>query len=120
MRSILAGCGNQRLIIELSHAQQAATAEDFQVLLEALEATPPLPASAAPAFGNFWNAQQPPPLWPPVPMNFWNLPVWSLGDGSYIINDLDLNYSELTAEAEAAALLSGVPSSGFRPWPAAC
>src|SRR2546422_731479 len=91
-----------------SDAQQtdtAASADDVQAMLQAVESTPPLPASAAPDAGNFYSAQFG-DSWPPFPANTLNLPFWSLGDGIYIMDDREVDYAELDAEAEAVALLS--------------
>jgi hypothetical protein len=49
--------------------------------------------------GNFYSAQN--PNWPPLPGNVWELSAWDLGDGFYLLNDLDLNYTQLQTASSA-------------------
>ncbi len=61
-------------------------------MLQAVEATTPVPAESAPRGGTFYSAQF--PNWPPLPGNIHNVPVWNLSNGSYLLDDLDVNYSQ--------------------------
>ena len=69
-----------------------SSASDLEVMLQAVEATTPAPAESVPRGGTFYSAQF--PNWPPLPGNIRNVPVWNLGDGSYLVDDLDVNYSQ--------------------------
>src|ERR1039457_6433252 len=113
IRSILFGAG---LIASLNfvHAQQTVSsaqtiASDLDVMLQAVEQTTPMPTESLPRFGTFWSAQHLPgsrAAWPPLPGNMLGLDAWSLGDGSYLLNDTNVDYAELQAEADAEATLT--------------
>lgn len=79
---------------------QAVSADDLNVMLEAIEQTTPLTATNAPQFGNFYSAQN--PDWPPLPANMNGLAVWPLGNGFYLLSDQDFDYQ--AAEQENVAL----------------
>ncbi|HEX5399067.1 MAG TPA: hypothetical protein VFY06_08470, partial [Verrucomicrobiae bacterium] len=89
------------LVISLNSGHAQATADwnkasDTQVLLQAVEMLPTSPAASAPKVGTFYSAQHAPgtrQAWPPLPANTWQLPVWNLGDGTYLLDDLRWNYS---------------------------
>jgi hypothetical protein len=73
-----------------------SSASDMQVLLQAVEMTPTVPADSTPRYGTFYSAQHAPgtrSAWPPLPGNPYNLPVWNLGDGVYLLADEQWNYS---------------------------
>jgi len=72
-------------------AVQSVSAEDMAVMLQAVEATTPLPAESAPKSGTFYSAQC--PNWPPLPGNVNNAPAWNLGDGVFLLDDLTTDYS---------------------------
>src|SRR5258706_15939104 len=88
-------------------AQQTATptqstlTSDQQAALQAIEATTPLPATSTPDTGVFYTVQQG-DNWPPLPGNTMNLPFWDLGNGVYLLDDKNIDYAALQAEAEAA------------------
>lgn len=65
--------------------------------LSAIEATPLVSAASVPYTGNFFSAQC--TNWPPLPGNILHLPVWDLGDGYYVLDDLDVDYAALAAKA---------------------
>ena len=88
--------------------QPAAT--DFETLLQVLEATKPFPATATPKSGTFYTVQNG-ENWPPLPGNLMDLPFWDLGDGFYLLDDRDINYVELRAEAAAKEEISGGEAS---------
>jgi hypothetical protein len=58
--------------------------------LAALEKTPTIAAEDAPHGNAYFSVQS--PWWPPLPANIFKLPLWDLGDGSYALDDLDVNY----------------------------
>ena len=77
---------------------QAATNE-MEAALQAIEATTPVSADAAPQAGNFYSAQYFPGSegeWPPLPADILGLNVWSLGDGIFLLDDRNVNYSTLS------------------------
>ena len=81
-------------------------ADAWAALLQALEARPPLPPAATPEGGQFYTVQHGDD-WPPLPANTLDLPFWDLGAGYYVLDDRKLDYAELQAQAELAALLAG-------------
>jgi hypothetical protein len=106
------------------HAQETATPDDslqaitdLDVMIQALESTTPLPATAAPNAGNFYSAQHAPNTeepWPPLPADVLGLPVWPLRGDYYLLDDRQVNYVELQAEAIADGRMSPL-DSGFSP-----
>lgn len=111
----------------LSHAQTAATAvqggagsqdvrslSDTEVLLQAIESVPPAPAASAPRAGTFFSAQHAPGTrlaWPPLPGNY-GLPVWNLGDGVYLLDDLQVDYSLPVSARMAGGGMGAMDDSG--------
>jgi hypothetical protein len=84
----------------LLHAQDTANplqaATDLDAMLQAVEATTPLPADTATDYGIFYSAQHAPGSddeWPPLPGNIRSVPVWPLGNDFYLLDDLGLDYS---------------------------
>ncbi len=72
------------------------SASDLEVLLQAVEMTPTIPATAAPREGTFWSAQHAPGTrlpWPPLPANIRQSSLWNLGDDVFLLSDLKINYS---------------------------
>ena len=70
--------------------------------LAAVEKLPTIAADAVPRGAcNFYSAQC--PYWPPLPGNFYGVPVWNLGDGFFLLDDLQINYAQIEAEATATA-----------------
>jgi hypothetical protein len=69
--------------------------------LEAVEQLPPLPADTITpdTSATFYSAQC--PNWPPLPGNIFNLPLWDMGDGHYLVDDLSMDYSEDTTATTA-------------------
>jgi Bacterial TSP3 repeat len=76
--------------------------------LPAIEATTPIAADSFPMVGNFYSAQC--TNWPPLPGNILDLPVWDLGDGYYVLDDLDVDYAGLQAKSSS---LSRTGSNGL-------
>jgi len=106
IRSFLIGLvisGSLAASLHFLHAQESATStlsqqavnamSDTEVMLQAVESVPPAPASTAPRFSTFYSAMHAPGTrhpWPPLPGNSQQLPVWNLGDGIYLLDDLQL------------------------------
>ncbi|HVU27963.1 MAG TPA: Ig-like domain-containing protein [Verrucomicrobiae bacterium] len=85
------------------HAQESPT--DFEVELQALEQTTPLPASQLPENATiFYSAAH--PEWPPLPGDYLNLPFWVIGNGVVVIDDVNYDYAAVSAAAQAKALSS--------------
>jgi hypothetical protein len=96
----------------LAHAQETGTVTkkpvhaetinpELAAELAAVEQLPTIAADTEPRVGTFYSAQC--PYWPPLPCNFYGVPVWDLGDGIYLLDDLQINYAEIEAEATASA-----------------
>jgi hypothetical protein len=94
----------------------AAATDDLSVMLQALELTTPQPASEAPVGGNFYTIQHGKD-WPPLPGDILKLPFWPIGGDFYVLDDRNVDYAELQAEAEAAASLAALasPGGGMKP-----
>ena len=111
-------------LLGMVHAQQTSFsgvnsglefATDVQAMMEALTTVDPLPFDSLPRnkrnqviYGTFWSAQHLPGSkapWPPLPSNFWNLDIWPLGSGVFILDDRNIDYAALQAEMDAAAAL---------------
>jgi hypothetical protein len=56
-------------------------------ILSARDLPDPLPAESLPATGNFYSAQN--TNLPPLPFNVNQLPGWNLGNGNYLLDDID-------------------------------
>ena len=87
---------------------EAAT--DTQAMLAALATTEPVPFADLPknrlnrvSSVGFWSMQK--PTMPPLPGNIFNLDVWPLGDGHFVLDDRNMDYVALQAAAELAAKL---------------
>jgi alpha-tubulin suppressor-like RCC1 family protein len=83
-------------------SQSIGTMSDLEVMVLAVEQTTPLPASEVPDVGNFYSTQHLPGTenaWPPLPGNIWNFPAWPLGNGYYLLDDVDMDYDALAAAA---------------------
>ena len=82
----------------------------LETLVNALEATPTVSADSLPRGGMagiFYSLQH--PDWPPLPGDISGSPVWNLGGGSFLLNDLAVNYAEpqlKSASVEAQAALA--------------
>jgi hypothetical protein len=107
------------LSFNLAHAQQASlssssisleSATDVPAMMEALESVSPVPFDVTQqSSGTFWSAQHLPGSqtpWPPLPCNGLNLDIWPLGDGSFILDDRQVDYVQIQADADAEAALT--------------
>lgn len=93
---------NIRSLASLSDAQ-------LEELLRVLAATPMIAAEDLPhggRGGNYLSLAH--PGWPPLPGDVWRLPVWDLGSGFYLINDLDYPNTGGSTLALNAAAESGM------------
>jgi hypothetical protein len=73
-------------------------------MLQAVEATTPLPAESVPQSGTFWSAQNIND--PPFPSNINNLPAWDFGGGNWLLADQDFDYAALEQQMAAMRMLS--------------
>ena len=64
---------------------------EWDLVLRALEATPPLLPTTNRLSGSFYTIQHRGD-WPPLPGNPWKLPFWKLDDGFYIVDDRKVDY----------------------------
>ena len=102
-------------------SQDVNSLSDTEVLLQAIESVPPAPAASAPRAATFFSAQHAPGTrlaWPPLPANARQVPVWNLGDGVYLLADLNVDYSlpvsvRLAGGGMAAMDDSGGPVPGY-------
>jgi hypothetical protein len=89
---------------KLVHAQETT---NLQAMLQAIEQTPTVSADSVPTFGTFWSAQHAPGTpqpWPPLPSDYWRVPVWNLGDGVYLMDDRQLDYAAIAASGSSMSL----------------
>jgi hypothetical protein len=96
-------------------SQGVNSLSDLQVMLQAVEMTPTVSADSMPSFGTFYSAQHAPGTrfaWPPLPGNVRQLPVWNLGDGVYLLNDEQVDYSQPLLSSRMAG---GVMMDGMEP-----
>ncbi|MGD0207740.1 MAG: hypothetical protein ABSC89_09070 [Verrucomicrobiota bacterium] len=94
---------------------RSASAVDWEVMLQAVEATTPASAESAPRGGTFYSAQF--PNWPPLPCNIHNVPVWNLGNGSYLVDDLEVDYSAPVEQTQSGMRMMGTESSDTSDFP---
>jgi hypothetical protein len=78
---------------------QAVSADDLEVMLEAVEQATPTAAEALPKNGTFYSVQN--QNWPPLPGNMNNLPAWGLGNGIWLLADQDFDYAAQAQQNEA-------------------
>jgi hypothetical protein len=115
----------------LAHAQEAspsgvptrrinplAISPELAAELQAVEQLPTVVPSTLPyggRAGTYYSAQC--PYWPPLPGNIFSLPVWNLGDGNYLINDLSIDYDayDTATTTTATSLMAKPTGDGFSP-----
>jgi len=73
--------------------------DNLSRFVKLLDETPTIPAAEAPRSspGGFFSLQN--PSWPPLPMNLRSNDVWSIGNGRYLLNDLDTDYTVSSARS---------------------
>jgi hypothetical protein len=111
MNRLIAGLAGVVLIFTFSWNLQAQLTGD----LSAIEATTPLTADEVPTVGTFYSAQN--PNWPPLPGNLRNLPAWDLGEGRYLLDDLDVDYESIGSIHSAGRMHAMDDSGGGSPSP---
>ena len=91
------------------------SSSEMRSQLDALATVEPVPFASLPRSqrGNvlasgYWSMQN--PNLPPLPGNFYNLDVWPLGDGMFVLDDRNVDYAALQAEAELDAKLTAAAS----------
>ena len=85
----------------------------LETLVNALEATPTVEADSLPRkgmTGTFYSLQH--PDWPPFPGDIRGVPVWDLGSGLYLLNDLGENYSPVPRGGMMAMEVPSPPGFG--------
>ena len=82
----------------LNSMQVQAATNEMEAALQAIEATTPVSADAAPQVGNFYSAQfsRQRRRMPPLPADILGLNVWSLGDGMFLLDDRNVDYATLS------------------------
>jgi hypothetical protein len=91
-----------------ARAVQSVSAYNMEVMLQMVEATMPQAAESVPKSGTFYSAQF--PNWPPLPCNINNVPVWNLGDGALLLDDLDVDYSAPVEQTQSGMRMMGLES----------
>lgn len=76
----------------------AAISAELAAQLAAIEQQPTIEPSTLPegGFAVYYSAQH--PSWPPLPCNFYNVPLWSLGGNFYLLDDLAISYPTNSVE----------------------
>jgi hypothetical protein len=101
------------------HAQDSAVLAGnanatLEMNLQAIEQTTPMSANFAPAVGTFFSAQN--PNWPPMPGNMSQVPVWSLGDGFFLLDDLVQSQARSAMGMQAMDMSGPTASRWWRYW----
>ena len=103
--------GNQLWAQSLTQLQFSQTANDLAVMVQAVEQTTPTAATTAPLTGTFYSAKN--PNFPPFPGNLNQMPVWNLGNGLYLLDDTDVDYTTPKRSGGMMAMdASGPPGPG--------
>jgi hypothetical protein len=94
-----------------------SSADDLTAMLELLQSTPSVPLASLPknrfggvAASGFFSLRQ--PDFPPFPADIYGVNVWVLGNGSVILDDREVDYAALAAEAEKRAALEAAADAG--------
>ena len=85
------------------------TASNLAALVAVLAQTTPTPVESLPRYGTFYSAQN--PQWPPLPDNDNQLAAWGLGDGVYVLADLQFDY-QAQAQLQRGAMVDPPPIPG--------
>lgn len=116
IRSLIIGVGI--ITANLVHAQDTdltatnidwSSAPDWQVALQAIEQVPPMPAIDVTNGTTFWSAEHNPASsepWPPLPANIAARPLWDLGNGTYLLDDVGYSYFAVKRQKANSASLS--------------
>jgi len=69
--------------------------DDLGRFVKLLDETPTIPAESVPRYAaGFFSLQR--PEFPPFPANIYNVPCWNIGNGKYLLSDLDVSYDTPT------------------------
>ena len=97
--------------LNLLHATplRSSTTAGLSALVAAVSQTEPIPAEEVPPVGTFYSAQNPGSA--PFPFNFQALPAWNLGNGMWLLDDLD---ADMVAQRStmSRAISMGAPMPG--------
>lgn len=112
----LSGFSGQNGVLALSGTNipsfRSFSDEQLATLVNVLNVTPTLPASALPnrGLGTFWSLQN---GWP-LPSDIGGLDVWPMSDGSFLLNDINYNYNAAPTNPMGLGTMSddGVPFPG--------
>ncbi|MGH7951299.1 MAG: hypothetical protein ACREFE_05195 [Limisphaerales bacterium] len=88
INSVIAIAALLGLAASLCHVSAQTVSPTLTAELQAVESTPPLPATDAPMIGTFYSAKN--PYFPPLPGNIFGRPIWDLGGGFYLLDDLNM------------------------------
>ncbi len=92
-------------------AVQSVSADDMAVMLQAVEATTPVAAESVPPYGTFYSASH--ANWAPLPANVNSVPAWNLGDGVWLLDDLDQPQAQMqTMAGTMMAMSAPMPGVG--------
>jgi hypothetical protein len=93
-------------------APEASANSELTAELQTIEQQPTIsPASLPPHLGaTYFFAQH--PEWPPAPTDGLNLPLWSLGDNVFVLDDLGIDYTNIEATTAATAKIATINRSG--------
>jgi hypothetical protein len=92
----------------------ATVSPELAAQLAAVEKLPTIDALPFRTAAVYYSAQC--PIWPAMPGNEFSLPLWDLGDGSYLIDDLAINYNTFdTLTTTMAMSASAKPMGGGGP-----
>ena len=88
---------------------RSAVSTDLTAMMAMVSQTEPIPAEEVPPVGTFYSAQNPGSA--PFPFNFQALPAWNLGNGMWLLDDLD---ADMVAQRStmSRAMNMGVPMPG--------
>ncbi len=106
------------LIASLNLIQAAGTIKllqsvsvDDMAVLQAVEQTTPTPAESVPRYGTFYSALH--ANWVPLPANVNSVPAWNLGNGTWLLDDLDQPQVQMrTMAGNVMAMEAPAPGGG--------
>ena len=85
--------------------------EQLSALLDTLDAVPQISANFLPQSGTFWSLAN--PSWPPLPVNVNGLSVWQMSGGSFLLNDLNVDYAAPLVQTRMAMRAIGLDTPSF-------
>ena len=99
--------------LSASDLRTLPTLSDVQLsaLLDTLDAVPQISADFLPQSGTFWSLAN--PNWPPLPVNVNGLSVWQMSGGSFLLNDLNVDYAAPRMQTRMAMRAMGLDTPSF-------